>query len=175
MKRIILPVVAIATFLVSCGPCANYNSNFPVLPETENQDEHGHGHSSAEYFGTKIDEHGALSAEAIMNKLANADSLTNVKMEATIEKVCQMKGCWMTLVADGDAPIRVTFKDYAFFVPKDAAGKKAVVQGVAYKEVLTVDMLKHYAEDAGKSKEEIAAITEPKTEYTFEAEGVIIK
>jgi hypothetical protein len=38
-----------------------------------------------------------------------------------------------------------------------------------------VETLRHYAEDEGKSKEEIAAITEPVTEYTFEAVGVIIR
>lgn len=174
MKKFILPVFALATVLYSCGPCANFNSNFPVdAQSSEHHDDHGH--SSAEHFGAKITADGALKASDLMNKLVSADSLVDVKMEATIEKVCQMKGCWMTVKADGDAPIRVTFKDYAFFVPKDAAGKKAVVQGIAYKEVLSVDMQKHYAEDAGKSKEEIAAITEPVIEYTFEAEGVIIK
>lgn len=174
MKKIILPVIAIAVALTSCGTSPNYNSNFPVLPETETHED-GHGHSKEEYFGAKIDAKGALTAADIMHKLASADSLTGVKMEAKIEKVCQVKGCWMSVVADGNEPIRVTFKDYAFFVPKDAAGKKAIVQGIAYKEVLSVEMQKHYAEDANKSKEEIAAIVAPVTEYTFEAEGVIIK
>ena len=38
-----------------------------------------------------------------------------------------------------------------------------------------MDMLKHYAEDEGKSQEEIDAISEPEFAYTFEAIGVIIK
>jgi hypothetical protein len=36
-------------------------------------------------------------------------------------------------------------------------------------------MLKHYAEDAGKSADEIALITEPSYDVNFIADGVIIK
>jgi hypothetical protein len=68
----------------------------------------------------------------------------------------------------------VRFKDYGFFVPKDCNGKTAIMNGVAYKEVVSVDMLRHYAEDAGKSKEEIMKITTPETRLSFEADGVMI-
>jgi hypothetical protein len=37
-----------------------------------------------------------------------------------------------------------------------------------------VEELKHLAEDAGKSKEEIEAITEPKEELKFLATGVLL-
>ena len=70
--------------------------------------------------------------------------------------------------------MRVTFKDYAFFMPKDLSGKHVVIDGFAFVEVTSVDDLRHYAEDGGKSKEEIAAITEPKREVAFEAAGVVI-
>ena len=40
---------------------------------------------------------------------------------------------------------------------------------------MTVKDQQHYAKDAGKSEEEIAAITSPKMVYNFEAEGVLIK
>jgi hypothetical protein len=49
------------------------------------------------------------------------------------------------------------------------------MEGTAYKELISVETLRHYAEDEGKTKKEIAAITEPVTEYSFEAVGVIIK
>jgi len=71
--------------------------------------------------------------------------------------------------------MRVTFKDYGFFVPKDAAGKTAIVQGVATMDTTDVATLQHYAEDAGESQEVIDAITEPEFNYAFEAVGVIIK
>jgi hypothetical protein len=71
--------------------------------------------------------------------------------------------------------IKVTFKDYAFFIPLDSKGKTATIEGYAKKELIPVDLLKHYAEDENKSQEEIDAITEPELTYTFEAAGVIIE
>jgi hypothetical protein len=82
----------------------------------------------------------------------------------------------MTVKMSDGASMMVRFRDYAFFVPKEGLeGKEVVMQGRAKKEVTSVAMLRHYAEDAGKSKEEIAAITEPETSWQFEADGVLIR
>ena len=62
----------------------------------------------------------------------------------------------------------------SFFMPKDLAGKKIVMLGNAFKEITTVESLRHFAQDEGKSKEEIAKITKPKEEMKFLASGVII-
>ena len=112
----------------------------------------------------------------VVKQLETADSL-NVVMKAKVSEVCQAKGCWMNLVdpvATSDESLFVKFKDYAFFVPKDIAGREVLVEGVAYKEETTVEELRHYAEDAGKSEEEIAKITEPVTEKKFMATGVVL-
>ncbi len=69
----------------------------------------------------------------------------------------------------------VRFKDYGFFVPLNADNSNAVVSGRAYLDVITVDELKHYAKDGGKSDAEIAKITEPKITYAFQADGVLIE
>lgn len=71
--------------------------------------------------------------------------------------------------------MRVSFKDYDFFVPKDIEGKTVVFEGKAFSRVTPVKELKHYAEDAGKSKEEVAKITEPEKALVFVADGVIVK
>ena len=60
------------------------------------------------------------------------------------------------------------------FVPKDIKGKQVIVNGKAFVNEVPVDELKHYAEDAGKSVEEIAAITESKKTFSFEADGVLV-
>jgi hypothetical protein len=98
-----------------------------------------------------------------------------MKLKGEIAEVCLEKGCWMTVATGDGQTIRVTFKDYGFFVPKDAAGKKTVIEGEAKMETVDVATLKHYAEDAGKSAAEIAAITEPETKLTFVASGVEIE
>lgn len=94
-------------------------------------------------------------------------------VRAKVKEVCQKKGCWMILT-DGKATVRVTFKDYAFFMPKDLAGHVVVVHGVLSEEVLTEADARHYAEDAGKSKREIARIKGDQRELSFEATGVRI-
>jgi hypothetical protein len=75
---------------------------------------------------------------------------------------------------NGEA-VRITFKDYGFFMPKDASGKKAIMLGIAKVEETSIADLQEYAKDAGKSAEEIKAITSPKKELVFEASGVILQ
>lgn len=125
-------------------------------------------------FGEKINEKNAIAAAELPSKMDGKEKMT-AKVSGTVESVCQAKGCWMKVkTADGQT-MRVTFKDYGFFVPKDIAGKTVVFDGEAKMKTTSVAELKHYAEDAGKSKEEIAKITEPKRELTFVADGVIVK
>ena len=81
----------------------------------------------------------------------------------------------MNMDLTGDEVSFVKFKDYAFFVPLNADNSEAIISGKAFVDVVSVDELKHYAKDGGKTGAEIAKITEPKIEVAFEAEGVIIK
>jgi hypothetical protein len=129
---------------------------------------------SDDRFGKKIDEKKAISASALPEKMGKEEKMS-AKVSGTVESVCQVKGCWMKVKMDNGETMRVMFKDYAFFVPKDIAGKTVVFEGEAQKKLVSVEHLQHYAQDAGKSKEEIAKITEPKQELTFIAEGVIVK
>ncbi len=107
------------------------------------------------------------------NNLKVGDSVT-VKAKAKVNSVCQAKGCWMRLDLEDGNEVMVKFKDYGFFMPKDIAGKEVIVNGNAFVTIVPVEELRHYAEDAGKSAEEIAAITEPKKTLSFQANGVLI-
>lgn len=103
----------------------------------------------------------------------------NGSAEATIQgeikEVCTNKGCWFTMDLPNGESMRVTFKDYGFFVPTNSQGFPIMLKGVATMTETDVDTQRHFAEDQGKSKEEIEMITEPKREITFEATGVIIE
>ena len=71
--------------------------------------------------------------------------------------------------------VLVRFKDYGFFVPKSGAeGKSAIVNGNISVDTLSVAQLRHYAEDAGKSIDEILSIVHPETTISFLADGVSI-
>lgn len=131
--------------------------------------------TDAKHYGALINADKAITYDQLIPKMAHTDSLA-VKVTGKVSAVCQKKGCWMTLVSDqpGQPEMRVTFKDYAFFMPKNLAGKHVVVDGFAYIDVTSVADLRHYAADAGKSKAEIEAIKEPKRELSFEAAGVLI-
>lgn len=126
------------------------------------------------HFGELITPEGAEDVNTLLASVENEEEL-NAKVSGTIVEVCQSKGCWMTLQLDNGETMRVTFKDYGFFVPKDAAGKTVIMDGIAKVDVTDVETLRHYAEDAGKTQEEIDAITEAKKGLSFEASGVIIK
>ncbi len=125
------------------------------------------------YFGEKITPKKAMKFKKLYKKMQKTDGMNDVKVRGTVTSVCQAKGCWMT-VAEDDKEMFVKFKDYGFFMPKDIDGREVIMEGTAYREVVSVDELRHLAEDAGKSKEEIAKITEPKEELQFLAHGVIL-
>ena len=129
-------------------------------------------------FGDTVSASDYLSSnDALSNyKALKLGDTINLKFNANIKEVCSKKGCWMTLPAgNDDETIMVRFKDYGFFVPLDAAGKEVIVAGKAFVKEVSVADLKHYAEDAGKSSDEIANITEPAMEFAFEANGVLLK
>lgn len=126
-------------------------------------------------FGVEVDAESAISLVALQEQSAGKDSLEDVTITAKVSEVCQMKGCWMTLEKPDGSTMHVKFKDYALFMPKDLAGKEVVLHGKAKVTTTSVDELKHLAQDGGKSEEEIAAITEPKTDLAFMADGVLVK
>jgi hypothetical protein len=124
-------------------------------------------------YGKKINAKGAIEVDVLEEKLTTIASYTG-KIKGTVTSVCEKKGCWMKLQqTDGDG-IMIRFKDYKFFMPLNITGKDVVLEGVAKVTITSVEDLKHYAEDAGKSKEEIEKITAPKKEIEFIATGVLV-
>ncbi|SOE19592.1 protein of unknown function [Spirosomataceae bacterium TFI 002] len=127
---------------------------------------------SYDSFGKKVKKNNAKPVSELIT--LDASESKNVKVEGVVESVCQVKGCWMTVKLDNGESMRVTFKDYGFFVPKDISGKKIIFEGEASVKTTPVDELQHYAKDAGKSAEEVAKIKDPKKELTFVADGVLV-
>ncbi|WP_422361205.1 DUF4920 domain-containing protein [Reichenbachiella sp.] len=126
-------------------------------------------------YGTSFDRSEVQDISQISSLMESSDSIA-VILSGTIEKTCAVKGCWMQLKTGSDQNLRVTFKDYAFFVPKNGVeGNTAVIKGYCVKQETSVEELQHYAKDAGESDEAITLITEPKMEYNFVASGVIIE
>ena len=124
-------------------------------------------------YGAGTTAKGAIEVNFLEEKLVTSEKFIG-KVKGSVNKVCEKKGCWMTLAQTDGEGIMIRFKDYKFFMPKDIVGKDVVLQGTAQKTTTTVEMLKHYAEDAGKSKQDIEKIVSPKTEIEFIATGVLV-
>lgn len=95
----------------------------------------------------------------------------DVLLEGTVGKVCQKKGCWLTL-KDAGKDIRITFKDYAFFAPKDCAGKRVHAQGRVEELTLSVREARHFLKDEGASRAELKKVKAPVKTVSFVASGL---
>ncbi len=117
-------------------------------------------------------EKNAVSVSKLEKKLKNKKKVDGVTIKGKVADVCDKKGCWLTIETDDNSKFFVKMKDYAFFVPTALKGKNVVLEGNAVKKVISVDEQKHYAEDAKKPQSEIDAITQPKEEIRFMANGI---
>ena len=124
-------------------------------------------------YGEEFKTDQAITVSDLISALHKTDEMP-VVVRGEISEVCQAEGCWMKLNNEEGEDIFVKFKDHAFLIPKDLASHQAYVSGIAKKKIISVDEQRHYAEDAGKSKEEIEAITEEKTSLRIDATGVLI-
>ena len=135
-----------------------------------------YGFAQKSNFGAPISNDRPLSVSSltsIYDKLKPEDTET-VVAKVVVNEVCQVKGCWLTFKLDDGELVRVKFKDYSFFVPKDSSGDTFIIEGIAGVEEQSVETLRHYAEDAGKSKEDIMKINSPKRTKIFTASGVAV-
>lgn len=124
-------------------------------------------------YGAGTTTEGSIPVSDMEKKMVN--NKFEGKISGKVVDVCQEKGCWMKIEKPGGETMMVKFKDYGFFMPKDIVGKEVVLDGSASLKETSVKQLRHYAEDAGKPKEEIAKIKKPKKEIIFVANGVLVQ
>ena len=133
----------------------------------------GQSNKNFDTYGQSFDIAGIKNYKVEKESLLN-NPQDDTKLEGQILSTCPMKGCWMKMSVERDT-ILVRFKDYGFFVPKSGAeGKSAIINGKLSVDTLSVAQLRHYAEDAGKSKEEVSKIVKPEITISFLADGVVI-
>ena len=102
----------------------------------------------AEVFGAPLD--ADATTASLETLLDNPDDYldTPVRVEARISQVCQKKGCFM-IASAGDRAVRISFKDYSFFVPTDTDGKTVTLTGTLIERELSEKQAAHFREDAG--------------------------
>lgn len=133
------------------------------------------GGSQKNYGPVEVDPSKAISAKEMLAEMDGASETKEFTFEGELTEVCSKAGCWVNIDKGDGETFMVRFKDH-FTIPTDTkVGASAYFHGTAYGDTIPVDMLQHFAEDAGKSKEEIDAITEPSFELGFEADGIRLK
>ncbi len=160
MKRILLSIISLY-LLAACNSA----------PKTElHAVENVKGKA---IYGDSIENANIIQVSALSTVMKDETKM-DMKIRGKVEDVCKKKGCWIVMKLNDGQEMRVTFKDYKIFLPKDVLGKEVILDGFAYRDTTTVEWLQHYAKDGGKSDKEIAAIVDPKVELAFEAKGVAV-
>lgn len=168
MKNLLYLSLLAAT-LFSCRD-KDTNEDMPAVNEDQIQET-----AYMDYGATfKNNDVKTSDAMATVYKNLKAGDSVQVVFKGEMKEVCVNMGCWAQIPV-GEEQVRVKFKDYGFFIPRNGAGKQAIFSGKAFKEVTTVADLKHYAEDGGKTPAEIAAITEDQVTLSFLADGVKVE
>jgi len=159
--KIYFIALLVGGWLVACQPQVK-----GISAEDTPKDVTGH-------YGEKISVGKAVSIKQMHMELLKTGVFEG-KVHGDISEVCVNKGCWMTMSLPDGNLMRVTFKDYGFFVPTNSQGFPVTVEGKAVKSVTDVATRRHYAADAGKTKKEIEAMQGDEESFTFEATGVFI-
>ena len=126
-----------------------------------------------EHYGLGVHEGDTVEVGAVMADPAAFDG-KQLTIHGSIADICKHQGCWAR-VGDGQQKLFVKMADHAFLLPTDCEGRDVTVAGQLRIKVQSVEELRHYAEDAGKSAEEINKITEPKRVVEFIASGVALQ
>jgi len=121
-------------------------------------------------YGQVSEEKSAVAVDELSNILVDGTYTGQIK--GKVAEVCKAEGCWIRLQKKDGSTMMVRAKDHAFLMPENIVGKTVLVDGKATVKETSEEMRKHYAEDAGKSKDEIAKIKGPEKNVEFAAKGV---
>lgn len=78
-------------------------------------------------FGAAITEQTSTPLTALVKEPGKFSAQT-VRTEGKVSAVCQEMGCWME-ISDPAGQAHIKMAGHSFFIPKDASGHRAVVQG----------------------------------------------
>tara|TARA_B100000497_G_scaffold123214_1_gene155476 strand:- start:453 stop:953 length:501 start_codon:yes stop_codon:yes gene_type:complete len=127
-------------------------------------------------FGpTSVNVQEAVDAADIRKMVTENGGETELTFKGAIFETCSKAGCWVNIDEGNGNSFMVRFKDH-FTIPTDTPqGTIAFFHGAAFNDTVSVELLQHFAEDAGKSQAEIDAITEPSINLGFTADGVVLE
>ncbi|MFK7784880.1 MAG: DUF4920 domain-containing protein [Crocinitomicaceae bacterium] len=158
-----LALIAVVVFAASCGDSKEMtgNSKAPKLGKS--------------YGPVEVAPEKSVGVDKVMEVNEKMMDATEFTFEGEIVDVCAKAGCWVNVDAGNGETFMVRFKDHFTIPPGTEPGTKAYFHGTAFNDTVSVDMLRHFAEDAGKSPEEIEKITDPEFKLGFTADGIVLQ
>ena len=143
MKRLSL-VISIVSLFLTFASTASADDESAVIRLSEPVE------STADYetFGTALDE--SLTDVTLAALVEDGESYLGepVLVTARVSQVCQKKGCFF-IAQDGGTMLRVSFKDYGFFVPTDISGRRVTMAGELVEREISEEQAEHMSEDLG--------------------------
>ncbi|MDZ7660409.1 DUF4920 domain-containing protein [Fodinibius sp.] len=162
MKKLATIIVGVL-FITNIGTAQNTDKVMQLAEPVETGENY-------KVYGSEFPDDAQFFAPGYLVRNADIFKAKKVATQGTIKQVCQKKGCFFMLSA-GEKNIRVSFKDYKFFIPTDAAGSKVQLMGIFRVKDISEDQAKHYAEDAGGDAKKVMG---PQKEYNIVASSVKI-
>ncbi|MBI1837322.1 MAG: DUF4920 domain-containing protein [Flavobacteriia bacterium] len=129
---------------------------------------------SISYGEVAIDPQKAISVDEMLTCFENNGNNAVFTFKAPVSEVCSKAGCWVNIDKGNGETFMVRFKNHFTIPVKTKVNTEAIIHGFAHADTISVKSLRHFAEDAGKSKEEIEKITEPQYEFGFQADGIML-
>ncbi|MCA1630654.1 MAG: DUF4920 domain-containing protein [Acidobacteria bacterium] len=156
----------IATALLCCSALTAAAQSHPDKHADEHADKHSHeqAHTPQQQQaanvrlapgevvrrGEPLGDSPAVKFADVLKEPAKYEG-KRVVVEGVVERVCQTQGCWMELAPEkGARGVRVAMKDHAFFVPFNAAGLRARVEGTINVKTLSKADADHYEKEGAK-------------------------
>jgi len=126
-KAFLFVAIVVGSSLAACGRGPDPSETKAVPEKVEVAAHPALKPLAGKKFGAEITEKTSVALDALLREPAKFQTRT-VRTEGTVSAVCKAMGCWMEL-ADAAGQAHVRMAGHSFFVPRDASGHHAVVQG----------------------------------------------
>ena len=101
----------------------------------------------SETFGNPLND--GLPVVSLANLMTGSPAPDQFQLTVRISKVCKKKGCFF-IAQEGEHVVRVSFRDYSFFVPTDSNGKIVTLAGERIAKQVTDKQAEHFNQDIGQ-------------------------
>lgn len=145
-----LATIVIALLFITNNGVAQNADKAPALAEPVETGE------NYEVYGSEFPDDAQHFTLGYLIRNSNVFKGQEIATTGTIRHVCQKKGCFFIL-SDGENQARITFKDYSFFIPTDAAGQDVRLTGTFQAKKLSEEQAERYAENVGENSDYVDA------------------